>query len=374
MPKPALPFRAGTPGVGVWAACAGLALVSACGQAGPAAPTAAAVAQDGAIAVTAQALDRLGIKLAQAQPADVMPIGTVPGVVSLPPDARVAVTSAYAGTMIKVLVIQGQAVRQGDVLGIMKAAESVQFGAALARAQAELPVVAANAARLNQLSREGIVAPARADEARAALASARATLAENRRLLALGGAARDGTMTLRAPISGRVASVGVDTGAAVGAGMAPFVIENATNLRLDLQVPERLAGQVHPGMAIAVAQGARMIRGTVLSISGSIDPMTRALPAKASLPADAGFVPGQGVMATLARAGGSGGVAIPASAVTHVADHDEVFVRFASGFRATRVVVAGQIGDLAFVSAGVPPGSPIATSGIAELKTMTSGQ
>jgi hypothetical protein len=56
------------------------------------------------------------------------------------------------------------------VLAVVRAAETVQYGAALARSQAELPVVAANAARMGQLSREGIIAPARADEAHAALA------------------------------------------------------------------------------------------------------------------------------------------------------------------------------------------------------------
>ncbi|WP_353229977.1 efflux RND transporter periplasmic adaptor subunit [Novosphingobium sp.] len=373
MQKPVSPFRPGRACL-VLPLCAGLAVLSACNKSAPAAAPATAAAKDGSIALNAQQIDRLGVKLASAQPAAALPIGTVPGVVSLPPDARVAVTTPYAGTVVKVLVIQGQVVRQGEVLAIVRAAESVQFGAALARSQAELPVVAANAARLEQLSREGIIAPARADEARAALASARATVAENRRLLALGGAARDGTITLRAPISGRVASVAVDTGGAVGNGIAPFIVENSANLRLDLQVPERLAGQVRPGMDITVTQDGRMARGTVLSISGSLDPLTRSLAAKASLPSDSSFVPGKGVMVTIAGPAAVGGVSLPASAVTHVGDHDEVFVRTATGFRATRVTVAGQIGDLVFLSAGVRPGSQIATSSVAELKSLSQGQ
>jgi len=371
---PASPLRSGLSASVVLPLCAGLALLSACKKSATTEVSAPIAAKDGSIALSAGQIDRLGIKLAVAQQADAMPIGTVPGVVSLPPDARVAVTTPYAGTILKVLVIQGQAVKQGEVLAVVRAAESVQFGAALARTQAELPVVAANAARLAQLSREGIIAPARADEARAALAATQATLAENRRLLALGGAGRDGTITLRAPISGRVASVAVDTGAAVGNGVAPFIVENATNMRLDLQVPERLAGQVHPGMEINVLQDGRVAQGTVLAIAGSLDPLTRSLAAKASLPSDSGFVPGKGVMATIAGTSGAGGVSLPAAAVTRVGDHDEVFVRSANGFRAVRVTVAGQIGDRVFLSAGVSPGSQIAISGVAELKTLEAGQ
>jgi len=374
MKKPALPFRSGLSASVVLPLGAGLALLSACTRQAPTEAPATAAAKDGTIALSAQQIGRLGVKLATAQAAEAMPLGTVPGVVSLPPDARVAVTTPYAGTVIRVLVIQGQAVKQGEVLAIVRAAESVQFGAALARSQAELPVAAANAARLGQLSREGIIAPARADEARAALASVQATIAENRRLLALGGAARDGTITLRAPISGRVASVAVDTGGAVGNGAAPFIVENSAKLRLDLQVPERLAGQVRPGMDITVIQDGRMARGTVLSIAGSLDPLTRSVAAKASLPSDSRFVPGKGVMVTIAGTGRSGGVSLPASAVAHVGDHDEVFVRTATGFRPAKVAVAGQMGDLAFLSAGVRPGSPIAISSVAELKTLESGQ
>jgi len=374
MKKPALPFRFGLPASVVLPLGAGLALLSACTRQAPTEAPATAAAKAGSIALSAQQIDRLGVKLATAQAAEAMPLGTVPGVVSLPPDARVAVTTPYAGTVIRVLVIQGQAVKQGEVLATVRAAESVQFGAALARSQAELPVAAANAARLGQLSREGIIAPARADEARAALASVRATMAENRRLLALGGAARDGTITLRAPISGRVASVAVDTGGAVGNGAAPFIVENSAKLRLDLQIPERLAGQVRPGMDITVIQDGRVARGTVLSVAGSLDPLTRSVAAKASLPSDSRFVPGKGVMATITGKGRSGGVSLPASAVAHVGDHDEVFVRTATGFRPAKVAVAGQVGDLVFLSAGVQPGSPIAISSVAELKTLESGQ
>lgn len=351
-----------------------LALLSACGKPAPAANSQPGAARDGSIALTPRQIDQLGVTLATARAAETFPAGTVPGVVSLPPDARVAVSTPFAGTVVKVLVIQGQDVRKGDVLAVVRAAETVQFGAALARSQAELPVVAANAARLGQLAREGIIAPARADEARAALAATQATIAEHRRLLALGGAGTDGTIALRAPISGRVATVAVDTGGSVGNGIAPFVVENTAALRLDLQVPERMAAQVHPGMTLTVVQDGRITQGLLLSIAGSIDPMTRSLSAKGSLAADSGLVPGKGVMVAIAGPSRAGGVSLPAAAVTHVGDHDEVFVRTANGFRAVPVTVAGQIGDLAFLASGVAPGSRVATSNIAELKTLKAGQ
>lgn len=333
---------------------------------------------DGLIAMGQGQIARLGIALATVETSEAVPVGTVPGTVSLPPDARVAVTTPFAGTVVKVMVIQGQTVTRGQALAVVRAAETVQFGAALARSQAQLPVAAAQAARMEQLAREGIIAPARAEEARANLKAAQASLAENRRLLTLGAAAADGTITLRAPIAGRITTVGVDAGSPVGTGPAPFLIENNAQVRLDLQIPERLAAQVRPGMAVHVGQDGHVVTGRLLSLASTIDPSTRALSAKASLPPDTGLLPGKSVMVTLADAGaGQGkrgpGVSVPSEAVTHIGDHDAVFRREASGFRVVSVTVAGQIGARTIVSGGLAPGQQVAASSIAELKSLSQG-
>ncbi|WP_226018833.1 efflux RND transporter periplasmic adaptor subunit [Novosphingobium sp. FKTRR1] len=348
----------------------------------------AAKADPDRVVLTADQRARLGIRMETATAADAVPVGTVPGVVSLPPEARVAVTTPFAGTVVQVLVIQGQAVRKGEALAVVRAAEAVQYGAALARSQAELPVASASAARLGQLAREGIIAPARADEARAVLRATQATVAENRRLLALGGAGSNGTITLRAPISGRVASVGVDTGGAVGMGPAPFIVENTSALRLDLQVPERLAGQVRAGMPLSVVQDGHSVRGTILAVTGSLDPLTRSLTARASLPPGTAFVPGKGVQVTIAGAPAKGsGIAVPTSAVTHTDAGDVVFVDDGNNLRRVRVVVAGELDGHSIVragsatggapggaSAGLRAGDRVVSAGIAELKAIGQGQ
>jgi cobalt-zinc-cadmium efflux system membrane fusion protein len=354
-----------------------LAGLQACSkqQAPEAAQTAPdAAAKDGSIALAPAQIAALGITLAQAQVADNLPIGSVPAVVTLPPEARVAVASPYAGTVLRLMAIAGQEVRQGDALAVVRAAEAVQYSAALARTQAQLPVAAAQASRLAQLAREGIIAPARADEARAALQALQATQAENRRLMAMGGVSRDGTITLRAPITGRISSVSVETGGAVVEGTAPFIVENTAQLRLDLQIPERLAGQVRKGMVVHVVQNGRSVEGKLLSVSETLDPTTRALTAKASLPAGAGLIPGKSVMAAIAGQSSAKGVSIPASAVAHTEGADMVFVQTPKGFRAVKVSVAGQIGDRAFLASGLNAGEQVATSGVAELKTLAQGQ
>lgn len=322
---------------------------------------------------------RLGIRLEPAQLAETVPVGMVPGTVTLPPGARVAVTSPFAGTAVQVLVVPGQQVHAGEALAVVRAPETVQFGAELARADADYAFARANSARLDTLAREGVIAGVRADEARAALRRSEASTRENRRLLGLAGANRDGTITLRAPIAGRVASVAIDAGAPVGSSTAaPFVIENDAALALDLQVPERLAGQVRPGMAVAItgAAGAPPITGRVVSVSPSLDPSTRSLAARAALAAGAGLVPGKGVMAVISGAPGQArsGASVPSAAVTRIAGADHVFVQEAKGLARRKVVVAADTGGRAVLIAGVKPGERVAVSGVAELKSVLGGE
>ncbi|MDE8653134.1 efflux RND transporter periplasmic adaptor subunit [Novosphingobium album (ex Liu et al. 2023)] len=359
-------------------ACLGYYFVGGTGQPDGAPAPQAPAAQPGAL--SAQQIARLGIRLEAAAPAEGVPLGTVPGQVTLPPQARVAVTAPFAGVAVRVLVLEGEQVAAGQPLAMVRAAQPVQFGAELARAKADLAVERAQAERLAMLAREGIVAGARADEARAAMRRTEATIAENRRLLALGGAGRDGSAVLHAPIAGRVASVAVETGGPVGGDKAPFVIENTARLTLDLQLPERLANTVRPGMAVDVpAPGAAggKLTGRILSVGASLDPATRSILAKASLPAAPGLVPGQSVMAVI-RATDSAprrqGVSVPVEAVTRIDGQDCVFVRQGTRFARRKVTVVAQADGRAVISTGLNAGEAVAVSGVAELKSLLGGE
>ena len=159
--------------------------------------------------LNSEQIKRLGIMTVTAVPATSIALGMVPGTVTLPPEARVAVTAPFGGSVVRLFVINGQVVAQGQPLAVVRSIEPVQYGAALARGQAQMAVARANVARTGQLAREGIIAGARADEARASLREAEIAVAENRRILAQTGANSGGELTLRAPISGRLAAVAV---------------------------------------------------------------------------------------------------------------------------------------------------------------------
>lgn len=338
-----------------------------------AAPPSAESAEPGKL--SAEQIRRLGIRTEAAQAASALELGSVPALVTLPPEARVGVTAPFGGTVTRVFVVNGQAVTRGQPLAVIRSVEPVQYGAALARGQAELAVAQANAARTAQLAKEGIVASARLDEAQAQLRRAQTDVSENRRILAQSGAGSSGDVTLRAPISGRIAAVNVQTGGPADGLSAPFVVENTANLMLDLQVPERLAGDVRPGMAIAVALPAgEAVSGTIISVGGSLDPATRSLPARARIGAAPGLVSGKAVMAVLKGVAQVSGTSVPSTAVTRLGDSDVVFVAVSGGFTPRKVTVVGSGGARTAISAGLKPGEQVAVSGISELKVILGGE
>ena len=352
---------------------AALAALSACSD---------SAAPDAAASASADPLAGLEIKAVKAEAVSSIPIGSVPGTVTLPPEARVAVTAPFPGAAVRVFVIEGQAVRRGEALALVRAAEPVQIRGELVRAQSEVTLAEARAARLGQLASEGIIAQARADEARAALAQARASLSEQRRLAALGGVSADGTMTLRAPIAGRVAHVGPATGGPVDGTDAPFVIEAEGAYQVELQLPERLARAVRPGMGVEIslsaagegADGGKAlpVAGQILAVSPSIDPATRSVMARARIGAAPGIVAGRNVSVTINGSQGSGGVAVPVGAVIKIGGADHVFVAEGKTYKPRKVMVAATGGGNAVIAEGLKAGEVVAASSIAELKAMNA--
>lgn len=324
--------------------------------------------------LTPEQVRRMGITTAAAVAATSAELGTVPGTVTLPPEARVAVTAPFGGSVVRLFVVNGQAVGKGQPLAVVRAIEPVQYGAALARGQAQLDVARATADRTAMLAREGIIAGARADEAQAALREAQVAVAENQRILAQTGAGAGGEMTLRAPIAGRVAAVNVQTGGPVDGLTAPFVIENTASFMLDLQIPERLVADVHPGMEVELVNGGTApVLGNIVSVGSSIDAATRSVLAKARIGAAPQLVSGKSVMVVLKGTKAVSGVSIPAAAATQLGGKDVVFVATQQGFAVRPVTIAGRSASQVTLAGGLKPGERVATSGLSELKVILGG-
>ncbi|WP_416908055.1 MAG: efflux RND transporter periplasmic adaptor subunit [Polymorphobacter sp.] len=302
---------------------------------------------------------------AAATPASEVTLATVPGTIVQPPGARVAVTATLGGTAAQVLVQPGEAVRKGQLLATLLSPEALALASDRARAEAARGVTRAEAARMALLESEGIVAGARADAARAADAAAAIDAREASRLLARASADDGGTIRLTAPIAGRIAAMAIEAGAAISAMSAPFIIEAVGSRSLALQVPERLAGQLAPGMAVLTADGRR---GRLETIASTIDPATRSLAARARLDDDGSLLTsGRLIEVSLRAPAPEGALAVPRAALLQTAGETIVYVKTPDGFKPRPVAVLGQ-GDPAIITSGLAAGDEVATSNLPELR------
>jgi cobalt-zinc-cadmium efflux system membrane fusion protein len=220
------------------------------------------------------------------------------------------------------------------------------------------------------LAREGVIAGARADEARAARRESDAELGEQRRTLALVKARSDGTYTLVAPIAGKVTKAAIETGMPVDGASAPYVIDATDRYELTAQLPERLIGQVLAGMRVELGG----VGGTVTSVGSVVDPATRSASLRAKLPAAPGIVAGQVTSVTLLKPAPAGAVSVPTDAVVMMDGQPVVFVRTARGFVMRPVKNAGAAGDRSVLLSGLRAGEQVAASGTSELKALASAR
>jgi cobalt-zinc-cadmium efflux system membrane fusion protein len=327
-----------------------------------------AKAKADALAVDSAKAQALGIVTQPAQAATEAALADLPATIAPPANARVAVPATLPGVVLRTFVVEGDAVHAGQPLATIASRDVLTLGADLSRASARLGVARSGAARLSQLSREGIVAAARADEARALAAEAGADVSEKARILRMvGGHAASGTYTLTAPISGRVTKAEILAGSPVDGAMAPFVIDADGRYEITAQVPERLLGAIRPGMAVRVGAA----RGTVTAVGTTIDPMTRSATLKAQLPPGPGTIAGRAATVTVLGLAPPGAVTVPTAAVTRLDNADAVFVATGKGFAVRKVQTGGSDGGTVTVLSGVKAGERVVVSGTSALKALS---
>lgn len=306
----------------------------------------------------------MGLRTAVASPVSEAPVATLSATASPAMNGRMVAAAPFAGTVLRVDVLEGQSVRAGQALAVVFSQDALRVGAELAQAEAELRAADSAARRTRTLAAEGIIAGARAEEAGARAAHARAMVNEKRRLLsASGGGGRAGEYVLRAPIAGRVSQLNLQPGAGVEAMAAAVVIDRSDRTWLEARLPAALAGKVSVGASVE-AEGRR---GRVVAVGSAIDARTRSVVLRAELPAGTDVIPGRAVWMTVSAKAPPGAVSVPRSAVVAVDGRDTVFARGASGYQPVPVTVVGQSRTTAVVT-GLRAGAAVATAGVSQLK------
>ena len=280
-----------------------------------------------------------------------------------PQRARV-ISLGHGGQLQSLEVSAGQRVHRGEPLLVI--APDPTARSAYRQAQSAAQLARSELARTAQMATQRLATQSQLAAARKALADAQAALAAQR---ALGGGTAEETLT--APADGVVTALGVRQGErfAANAPLLTFTPDQALVAELGVQPPD--GSKLRAGMAVRLhgAYGdAPAIAGTLTMIGASIDPQSHLLPARVSLPAQAGatLVAGTPLQATIETRDVTAW-AVPRDAVLHDDRGDYLFQLDHGKAKRVDVTLRSPGGDPVGVLGPIDANAPVIVQGVYEL-------
>lgn len=302
--------------------CAGVAMVWLAAGCSKPAVESTATAEPVAVHVDAAAIDSISTSI------------TVTGVVSLAPGADWLITSPEVARIAELTKVEGDVVKQGDVLVRFEApsliTEIATRRSEVAQSAARLQTAKAASVRLAGLLERGIASQREVDEARRDLAEAEAAAAQAK-------SAQDAAtmlesrLVVRARFNGVVAKRMHNPGDMVEASMSDPVMRVIDPSRLEVlaSVPVAELSKIVVGRAakILTPSTPEALSGVVMSRPPVVDVAIAAGDVRVSLPASASLTAGTPVQVEMVTATHTKVLLVSSAAI--VKDGDDVFVMVA---------------------------------------------
>ncbi|MEW5973059.1 MAG: efflux RND transporter periplasmic adaptor subunit [Pseudomonadota bacterium] len=300
-----------------------------------------------------------------------MPI-LAPAAGSLVPLESVQLSSRVMGYIRDLKVVEGQAVRQGELLFVIDPVDVqgavAQAQQGLLQAEAALKDAQADYERFEQLYKDEVVnrqqfekmklnyevAKSRVAQARAGLAQARGQFEYTR---------------VTSPINGVVTAKFANEGDMAAPGHPVVAVEDSSRLQVQTSVPDAIFRQLKLGdeVQVEVDGQPQPLKATVARLSPAADPVAHTYPVKLDISAP-GLKSG-GFARVLFRSGSRQALAVPASAVVERAGIRGVFAVDAQGLARFRMVRTGsRVNGMVEIIAGLAAGERLVTEGVERLQ------
>ena len=281
--------------------------------------------------------------------------------------AAPALSAETSGRVVRWLVDGGSVVSKGQVLAELDG-EPQRLAVASARASVErLEALLANQQRTvkrYQELRSKAVSESMLEEAVAQQSARQAELNDARARLAEAEYRLDRTH-IKSPADAIVERRLVSVGDYVSPGTPVVTIVGMDRLRVVLPFPERLSGQLKPGLAVTLDQPARQgetLTGTITEVRPMVGTNNRAIEALVDLPAGSDWPPGGSVTARVVLASRDG-IVVPAGSVVRRPAGDVVYALQDDKVAERKVTIGIRTGERAEVLAGVEAGEMVVLSG-----------
>jgi len=279
------------------------------------------------------------------------------------------VTLPFDGSLSRLTVAQGEAVRRGQVLASFDLAPAASVAMDMARTGVQ--TAALSLERVRRLRGDALATDEQVEQASKALTDARAAVAMYPRADVVAS-----SIVIRAPVDGTVTTVAASAGQVVAANAPLIAVTPTAELTVIGGVEPGVAGTVRGGMPVDLERvgGTGRITGRVLGIADAIDGQTRLVPVR--IHPDSAPMPGTTWRAEI-TVGEASGWDAPADAVVDDSRGPCVYqVRQGRAHRVdVRVVV--ERGDRVLLNGDIDPSAPLVTAGgpqLAEgMTVVTSG-
>lgn len=285
---------------------------------------------------------------------DLLAVGTVEA------DESIDLSANVTETVTALHFEDGQQVKKGTFLVELSSNEEE---AAISAAKSQLTEHEREITRLQSLVKDGAAPEARLEERRTLADVARQNIHE--------AEARLTDRRIVAPFDGWLGLRRISVGALVSPGTVIVSLDKIDTVKINFSVPETYISLIKPGSPIeARTQGSkdRLFKGTVTQLDTRIDPVTRAVDARAVMPNDdLALKPGMLVVATL-RVEPRQSLSIPERALVPIGSKAFVFVIVEEKAKRVEVVTGRRKPGYVEIMSGIEEGQLVVADGLVGLQ------
>jgi len=294
---------------------------------------------------------------------------TLTAVASVVTAKGVALSNDAPGIVARIHFESGDMVKQGDILvELDTSVERAQL--ASLRAKRELADISQK--RSQKLATSGAVAQAQVD---ADQSSFKSLTADANAL-----SAQISRKVIRAPFSGKLGIRQINLGQYLAPGTVVTTIEAEKSIFIDFSLPQQDLPKLSHGMTVRAFQSESstpIAEGAIDAIDPTVDPLTRTIKVRASLPETVELRPGMYLRAEVVLPEKSEVVAVPQTAIVHASYGDSLFVtqqkpgpdgKSRKVAQQTFVKLGTTRGDFVAVVAGLKADEEVVTAGAFKLR------
>ena len=276
----------------------------------------------------------------------------------------VVISSKVTDIIARIRFESGDVVQRGQVLVELA---SVEQGADLEEARAQLAEARREYDRFTGLVERGVAPRARLDDLRtgAERAEARVSALE----------ARLADRVIRAPFSGVIGLRQTSPGELARPGAPIATLDDVSVIQLDIDLPERELARIAIGQTIVATAAAfpeRTFTGEITEINSRVDPATRTVRVRADLPNGDGFLRPGMLLTAQVREDAAESLAVPAISVLRRDDMSFVYI-VEAGERGEvanmRTITTGRrAGGMVEILSGLAAGDRVVEEGVVRLR------